>query len=106
MNVEVERKVVDDDLFDSDIGEVAESEGDKKGEFEKLYVERDEIVETIETDNEESLGFDEEHLVEIDANNEYKRDNEKLIDNEEMAVHKCHHAIFALSRQSLPNLSC
>ena len=61
MNVEVEWKVVDDDLFDSDIGEVAEL--------------------AIETDNEESLGFDEEHLVEIDANNEYERDNEKLIDN-------------------------
>ena len=75
-------------MFDSDIGEVAESEGDKKGEFEKLYVERDEIVETIETDNEESLGFDEEHLVEIDANNEDERDKEKMIDNEEMVDKK------------------
>ena len=55
-------------MFDSDIGEVAEL--------------------AIETDNEESLGFDEEHLVEIDANNEYERDNEKLIDNEEMVDRK------------------
>ena len=37
-------------------------------------------IETIETDNEESLGFDEDHLVETDANNEYERDNEKVIE--------------------------
>ena len=47
-------------MFDSDIGEVAEL--------------------AIETDNEESLGFDEDHLVETDANNEDERDNEKLIE--------------------------
>ena len=50
--------------------------------------DRDDIVETIETDNEESLGFDGDHLVEIDANNEDERDKEKMIDNEEMVDKK------------------
>ena len=50
--------------------------------------DRDDIVETIETDNEESLSFDGDHLVEIDANNEDERDKEKMIDNEEMVDKK------------------
>ena len=78
LNVEFKWKADDDDLFVSDIGEDAETEADEKVEIEKLYVERDDIVVMIETDNEESLGVDEDHLVEIGANIEDERDMKKM----------------------------